>query len=236
MHTDRSRLYWALTIVAGLVVALVTWAFTRIDGLESCTPVDLPVVLAFEYARGPSDIAAIFGSDPCRSTLVAAFRAHSWLDILAYIPAFSTFHIVAALALRSKGPSLARAVIICALIAAFCDLSEDRILLGLLDAVSAGTGEPVAVSDWLYWFVSVKFALLALNAMLFGLLLMRGAMPDKAAGALAMLGGIIAMAGVTSRNLADLLALGIGAAWLAIFLIAIVSLLRSAHPQSPSAL
>ena len=230
MTGNSTRIYAALTVAAGFAVTIISLIFPQIAGFHACGTIDIPLVMAFEYARGPEDIAAIFGEEPCRSTLVDAFRQHTWLDILAYIIAFTAFQIFAAMMLKNHGPRLARAIIVFALIAGLCDQFEDQILLGLLDAVAANSGEPVAVSGWLYWFVRIKFALLAVNAMLLGILIGRGALFARILGALAIIGGVIAMAGISSRALVDLLALGIGIGWIAILVAAVVNL-RQPRPS-----
>ncbi|MEZ5708532.1 MAG: hypothetical protein R3E02_03975 [Blastomonas sp.] len=218
-HHERQRLWWRLTLLAGIAMLAITIAFTRIEGLALCGPSDLRDVLAFEFARGPDDIATIFGGEPCTSRLVAAFTRHTWLDILGYIPAFTLFQIFAALALRQQGSRLAGLVIGAAIIAGLCDQAEDQILLAIMAALP-GTQSMTA---WLFPFVITKFALLAINCILIGLLVWRRTGGWRIAGGIMMLGGAVGLAGTLARSLYGLLAAGIGPAWVALLIVALLS-------------
>src|SRR4051812_32811233 len=86
----RPRTAWRLCVLAGLVAFACSWAFGRIPGLAACGMFDgsarLGPILAFELARTPGDVAALFGSGACRATLVGAQNSGLWLDALGFIP------------------------------------------------------------------------------------------------------------------------------------------------------
>lgn len=135
-----------------------SWLFGRVPGLVACGPTGaLGPVIAFELVHSPADVAALFGSEPCRSTLAAAQRSALWLDGLGFIPAYSAFLIFAVAALIRHG-QWKWALIALVAGAGLLDEVEGHILGRILDALP-GSQAPI---DILFWIVRIKFALLAL--------------------------------------------------------------------------
>ncbi|MDB5677814.1 hypothetical protein [Sphingomonas bacterium] len=187
-----SRAVWRLCALAGLIAFVISWSFGRIPGLAACGPVvgGGGPIFAFELARTAADIAALFGADPCRSTLVAAQYTGLWLDGLGFIPSYTAFLVLAAIA-ASRG-WMRRATVAMLIVAALSDEVEGFMLGGILKTLP-GTQ---AQLDQLYWAVHIKFGLLALATTLIGLAMvrLRGLAP-LLLGGMVWIGGMAAIYG-----------------------------------------
>lgn len=187
-----SRTAWRLCVLAGLIAFVCSWAFGRIPGLVACgpTPGGLSPIIGFELARTPADVAALFGVDPCRSTLVAAQWTGLWLDELGFIPSYTAFLVLAAIAASS---GRFRTITVAALLGAgVSDEVEGLIMGGVLKALP---GTPAQL-DQLYWAVHIKFGLLALGTTLIGLAIVRlGGLAPLLLGAVVWIGGMAAIYG-----------------------------------------
>lgn len=184
-----SRSAWRLCVLAGLIAFACSWGFGQIPGLVACGPVpgELGPIIGFELARTPAEVASLFGVDPCRSTLTAAQWTGLWLDGLGFIPSYTAFLVLAAIA-ASVGRF--RIVTVAALlVAGLSDQVEGLMLGGIMNALP-GTQ---AQLDQLYWAVHIKFGLLALGTTLIGLAIVRlgGLIPM-------LMGGVIWIAGMAA--------------------------------------
>jgi hypothetical protein len=215
-----SRAAWVLCLVAGLTVVALTLVISGVEGVRACDGgTALDPVIRFEWVRTVEEVRALFGEEPCRSRLAAAMDRVNRIDIYAFIPAFTLFQLFAAWALRRSGRGLALAAGAAAIVAALCDQAEDQILL----AITASLPGEQALIDQLFWFVRVKFGLLALAAGCLGLLLARTPGAERWLG-LAMLGGAaIAFAGLIQPQL---LTPGIALAWAALLAAAVLHVAR----------
>ncbi|MEO5492728.1 MAG: hypothetical protein ABIR08_01730 [Sphingomonas sp.] len=187
-----SRTAWRLCVLAGLIAFVISWSFGRIPGLIACGPVSggLSPIIGFELARTPADIAALFGVEPCRSTLVGAQWTGLWLDALGFIPSYSAFLILAAIA-ASRG-QLRMAIVAMLVVAALSDEVEGLVMGGIMKALP---GTQVQL-DQLYWAVRIKFGLLALATALIGLAIVRlGGLMPLLLGAIVWIGGMAAIYG-----------------------------------------
>jgi len=115
----------------------------------------------------------VFGTGACRETLIAAQVKGLWLDGLAFIPSYTAFLVLAAVASRPSAPRLARAAIFIVLAAGLLDEIEGGLLYAILRDLP---GSP-ALIGLLYGEVRAKFALLALGALLIGWLMARHRRP-----------------------------------------------------------
>lgn len=186
------RTAWRLSVLAGLIAFACSWGFGRIPGLTACGPVvgGGGPIFAFELARTPADIAALFGVDPCRSALVGAQHVGLLLDGLGFIPSYTAFLVLAA-SVASRG-WIRRAAVAMLIVAGLSDEVEGLVLDGILKALP-GTQ---AQLDQLYWAVHIKFGLLALATALIGLAIvrLRGLVP-LLCGAIVWIGGMAAIYG-----------------------------------------
>lgn len=187
-----SRTAWRLSVLAGLIAFACSWGFGRIPGLIACGPVvgGLSPIIGFELARTPVDVAALFGVEPCRSALTAAQWTGLWLDGLGFIPSYTTFLVLAAIA-ASRG-WIRRVTVAMLIVAGLSDEVEGFVMGGIMKALP-GTQ---AQLDQLYWAVHIKFGLLALATALIGLAIVRiGGLLPLLFGAVVWIGGMAAIYG-----------------------------------------
>ncbi|WP_208402808.1 hypothetical protein [Sphingomonas japonica] len=212
----RPRLPWLLCLAAGVGVLLASAAFGRVPGLVPCGPAaELGAIIAFELARSASEVAALFGAEPCRSALIAAQRQAVWVDALAFIPAYALFLGSAAWGLR-KDRRIAPLTIAMVAAAAVLDQIEGRLLWSILDAMP-GTEATLLP---LYGVVRVKFALLSLAAFaLAALLLRRGRIATIAAVVVAG-GALLSFATLVVNAHHPLLMEGHRISWTALLIVA----------------
>ncbi len=150
---------WRWCLAAGLIAFLCSWGFGRIPGLTACGGgSELGPILAFEFARTPAEVAALFGAEPCRSTLVAAQRTGLLLDALGFIPAYTAFLCCAAWAV---GRGLRKPLIALLILAGLLDQVEGVLLWRTLAALPGDQ----ATLDALGWAVRGKFLALGLGTL-----------------------------------------------------------------------
>lgn len=166
----RPRTAWRLSVLAGLIAFACSSAFGRIPGLIACGTYDgagqLGPILAFELARTPADVAALFGSGACRATFIGAQDTGLWLDALGFIPSYTLFLVLAAIA-ASRG-RFQRGLIAILLVAGLSDEIEGVIMWRIMAALP-GTHAQLGA---LWWAVHIKFGLLALGSAAIGLALL----------------------------------------------------------------
>lgn len=217
----RPRTAWRLSVLAGLIAFICSWAFGKIPGLVACGTFDgsgqLGPILAFELARTPADIAALFGDGACRGSLIGAQDKGLWLDALGFIPSYTLFLVLAAIA-ASRGRS--RLVIVAMLvIAGLSDEIEGVFMWRIMGALPGTPGQ----LDALWWAVHIKFALLALGTTAIGLALLgKFRLWPMLFGLIVTVGGAAAIYGFRTLPNAMMMA-GFTYAWFAILATAIVA-------------
>jgi hypothetical protein len=217
----RPRTAWRLSVLAGLVAFACSFAFGKIPGLIACGTFagsgQLGPILAFELARTPADVAALFGSGACRTTLVDAQVKGLWLDALGFIPSYTAFLALAAIA-ASRG-RMQRAIVAMLLIAGLSDEIEGLVMWRIIGNLPGTDGQLGA----LYWAVHVKFALLAIGTTLIGLELIRTLrLWPMLFGLVVTVGGAAAVYAFCALPNAMMMA-GFTYAWFAILVTAIVA-------------
>jgi hypothetical protein len=164
------RTAWRWCAAAGIVAFTISALFSHIPGLVACGPTrGLEPILAFEFARTTADIASLFGTEPCTSTLVAAQKTGLLLDGLGFIPGYTAFLILGVIAAGARG-RIRTLLIAMIAIAAIGDEIEGFLLNAILDHLP---GTPALLSA-LGWEVHLKFTLLALGTLGIGELIGRG--------------------------------------------------------------
>ena len=217
----RPRTAWRLCVLAGLIAFACSYAFGKIPGLVACGTFagsgQLGPILAFELARTPGDVAVLFGSGACRATLIDAQVNGLWLDALGFIPSYTAFLVLAAIA-ASRG-RVQRAIIAMLLIAGLSDEIEGLVMWRIMGNLPGTDGQLGA----LYWAVHVKFVLLAISTTLIGLELIRTLrLWPMLFGLVVTVGGAAAVYGFWSLPNAMMMA-GFTYAWFAILVTAIVA-------------
>jgi hypothetical protein len=87
------RAAFRISLAAGLLVLAVTLLSATQEPARPCgnLPQNYAPIIAFELARSAADLDAIFGTEPCRATMVARMDAINLVDVLVYIPAYGLF-------------------------------------------------------------------------------------------------------------------------------------------------
>lgn len=151
------RRLWIGAVVAGVIAFICSSSFGRIPGLTPCGPSGgLSAIMAFEFVRSPAEVGALFGAEPCRSTLIAAQRTGVLLDNFGFIPAYTVFLALAALA---TGIGWRRWLASVLLVAGLSDEIEGVLLWTILGALPGTQAQIGALGA----AVHLKFALLALG-------------------------------------------------------------------------
>lgn len=213
---------WRLCALAGLATLLASTAFGWVPGLKACGPSGgAGAILAFELARTPATLAALFGSEPCTSTLLAAQRSALWLDELGFIPSYTAFLALGAWALR-RSDRLAIVTVAVFLIAGLCDEVEGVTMFALMDSLP-GTA-------WLFtplfWAVHTKFALLGVGEVLLAAALVRGSWIGKIAAIPMLIGGLMSLWFLFTAAHDPLMMKGHFYAWTALLVVAILAAIR----------
>jgi hypothetical protein len=211
-----------LCVLAGLVAFACSFAFGKIPGLVACGTFagsgQLGPILAFELARTPGDVAALFGAGSCRASLIGAQNIGLWLDALCFIPSYSAFLVLAAIA-ASRGRTQ-RAIVAMLLIAGLSDEIEGMFMWRIMDNLPGTPGQ----LDALWWAVHVKFALLALGTTAIGLALLgKFKLWPMLFGLVVTVGGAAAVYGFWLLPNAMMMMAGFTYAWFAILVTAIVA-------------
>ena len=197
--------------------------FGRIAGLSPCGPSGgAGAVIALELVRSAEQVIALFGSEPCTGRLIAAQREALWLDLLAFIPAYTAFLALGAVALRRSGLVLALAAMSVFLAAGLLDEIEGLVLFKLLGNLP-GTQ---ALYDGLFWTVRPKFALLGLGEIMLAALLWRGPLIGKIASGLLLAGGLASLFFLFNDPHAPAMMKGHSYAWGALLIVALVGAMR----------
>jgi hypothetical protein len=210
-----------LCVLAGLVAFACSFAFGKIPGLVACGTFDgagqLGPILAFELARTPADIAALFGGGTCRATFVSAQDKGLWLDALGFIPSYTLFLVLAAIAVSRGRPR--RTIAAMLVTAGLSDEIEGVIMWRIMGHLPGTPGQ----LDALWWAVHIKFALLALGTTAIGLALLgKFRLWPMLFGLIVTVGGAAAIYGFWTLPNAMMMA-GFTYAWFAILATAIVA-------------
>jgi hypothetical protein len=229
MMMAEARGWWIASLIAGLVAVGCVVAFGRIP-VVACDGMAADAMLRFELVTSVPELRSMFTGQlavdvahhvgPCGRALAAGFDRINRIDVFAFIPAFTLLQIFAAIALRRQGQRLAGLVIIMAVVAALSDQIEDQQLF----AITAALPGTQAMVDVLMWASRIKFALLAVAALDLGLLSLRLPGARRWLGAVMMAGGVVCLFGLLTRS--TLITSGIGAAWVALLLLALWGSIR----------
>lgn len=222
--TER-RWPWLLCVLAALVMIGAMMAMAGVPGQAACDGTSGNAMLRFEFVTSEAQLAALFGREPCLTRLVMAMDAVNRIDMAAYIPAFTAFQIFAALGLWWRRRRLAAVVMAAALVAMLCDYAEDMILMTkTAELMLSGSADGDALV-LLMPLVGVKFALLALAAMLLGWAVRADGGGWRWAGVVMMAGGAVSLIGVVVPTVVGA---GIGLAWVVLLGVALVRAWRPA--------
>ena len=164
MDVQASRLWARLTAATGVLTLAITATFQMLPEVIAAGACWVPnKVLAFELARTPAQMLAVFGGDACRLPIATAMDAVNTLDVWGYIPSYTAFGICAAIYLGGQvRQPLVLAAIGVALVALAGDYLETLTLLQITQDLD-GSADLLARSSLGAW---IKFGALALHAFL----------------------------------------------------------------------
>ena len=207
-------------------------AFGWILGLTACGDTHgAGPIIAFELARTPEAVRALFGSEPCLSRFAQAQRDGLWLDLLGFIPAYSAFLALGAAALRGQARRLALVTVAIVLLAGLLDEIEGLVMFRIL-ATLPGTPE---LMQALFWAVRPKFALLGFGEILLALMLWRGPLLGKVAAGPLLAGGLVSIGFLLADPHSQTMMKAHSYAWMALLVVALIASFKPALVARPDA-
>jgi hypothetical protein len=190
-------------------------------------------VIAFEFARMPADLWAVFGdaADPERAKRIAMMDHGNRWDFL-FMTIYSLFGALFGLAVRRRRATLGAVILVAAIIAGLADAVETRTLLSITAQLSGGAETPVGLAT-LWVPVTIKFAGLALSIICAGLFLgSRENLTWKALGALTVLAGLLSLPALLApASLGHLLTLSVGIGWIVMLAYALTRSVKGVTPR-----
>ncbi len=186
----NGALAWRLCAVAGLATLAASMGFGRIPDLVACGPTyGAGPIIALELVRNPAELAELFGATPCSEKFRIAQLSASWWDALVFIPAYATFLVLGAWALRRSAPLLGLAAMGVLFGAALFDQIEGVILLQILPVGP----DAQHLFDMLFFAVRTKFALLGIGELMLAALAWRGTLVAKLTAVPLAAGGLVSL-------------------------------------------
>lgn len=156
-----------------VIAALLMLGITPLMAIAapSCHPLPMSTLTAFELVRSVADLQRILGlpGEGCRAALAPQLDHANFVDLIAYIPAYTAFYALTAYALGRRDGALGWITVIAALGCAISDVFEN---LGMF-ALSAAPDEQ---SPWLMALIistNAKWIGLAVVTTLCGVMLAR---------------------------------------------------------------
>lgn len=186
----NGALAWRLCAVAGLATLAASMGFGRIPDLVACGSTHgAGPIIALELVRNPAELAELFGAPPCSEKFRIAQLSASWWDALVFIPAYATFLILGAWALRPGARMLGLAAMAILFAAALFDQIEGVILLQILPVGP----DAQSLFDMLFVVVRTKFALLGIGELMLAALAWRGTLVAKLTAVPLAAGGLVSL-------------------------------------------
>jgi hypothetical protein len=145
------RAAFRISFAAGLLVLAVTLFSVTQEPVRPCgnLPQNYAPIIAFELARSPADLEALFGTqEPCRSEVVERMDAVNLVDVLVYIPAYGVFMAFFFLGMRGRHATLGTLGFRIAIVAVLGDYAENACLMNLTPQL-----DPASV-----WFTLLPWA------------------------------------------------------------------------------
>lgn len=229
MAQTRARPWWVLCVLCGAgVIAFVVW-FGGVIPTRTCTgalPQGVSALLAYQLARSPADIEAVFGppNDPCRTWMIAAMDRANRVDLIGFIATYTAFLACFFLALRQAGPrAIARVGLIAVIASAAFDVLETTTQL-YLTAALPGSGLSLTL---LAIGSRGKFLGLAVVSTCAGWAMwVRGKVPGRITGSVCIAAAAMVVAGLLSVPAWPALSAGGAIAWILMLLYALQAALR----------
>lgn len=215
MTQDRLWIACSLAGLATLITAIFIMPMFPQEMAGDLQGFGAPVY-AFEFARTPDDMIAIFGAadDPLRVERLAMMdRGNRW-DFL-FITLYTAFGVLFGLAAARTNAAMGRLVLLFAGMAGAADLVETGTLLALSEELADG-GAALPGLGYVWIVASVKFAALSLSIIFASLFIARqGGKLWKLAAYAAILAVLLILPSlVAPARYASLLGLAVGLGWI----------------------
>lgn len=190
-------------------------------------------IIAFEFARTPADLWAVFGGDgdPERAGRMAMMDQGNRWDFL-FMTIYSVFGGMFGLAVRRRYKALGTIILVAAIAAGIADAIETRTLLSITAQLADGITSPAGLTT-LWMPVTTKFIGLALSIIGAGVFLgAQASVAWKAFGALCVLAGLLSIPALLSpASLGSLLTLSVGIGWIIMLAYALTRSVRNTNPS-----
>jgi hypothetical protein len=222
------RSLWALTVLFGLATLVLGSWFSRVVPATGCAMPPqrgVTALLAFQMARTPADMEAVFGrdGDPCRPGMVAALDRANTVDLYGFIWTYGAFLLCFLLAIGRRGGGPAARLGIVALVAGLgLDVLETASQLRLTGELpgTASALQALAIGS------TGKYIALSVVTLCAGVAMVaRGRICGRLAGIACVAGSVAAVVGLLAPSHRALLTTGTAIAWVVILVYAAVSLL-----------
>ena len=210
------RAAFRISLAAGLLVLAVTLLSATQEPARPCgnLPQNYAPIIAFELARSAADLDAIFGTEPCRATMVARMDAINLVDVLVYIPAYGLFMAFFFLGMRGRHVALGTLGFRVAVIAALGDFAENACLMNLTPQV-----DPASI--WfalLPWATGIKWLGLGVAAAIAAAIYLKSTSPRALNSGAALICAVAFLSTVAAiavpAKFGPMVGLGVGLSWL----------------------
>lgn len=213
--------------VAVLITVILIMPYFPTEAAADISGYGSPVI-AFEFARTPADLIAVFGGDvdPERAGRIAMMDQGNRWDFL-FMTLYSVFGAIFGLAVRRRRATLGAVIVVAAIVAGIADAVETRTLLSITAQMTEGVANPAGLAT--VWVpVTIKFIGLALSIIGAGLFIgSRADVAWKALGALTVLAALLSIPALLSPStLGGLLTLSVGIGWIIMLAYALTRSLR----------
>ncbi|HJW42294.1 MAG TPA: hypothetical protein VJ476_13850 [Rhizomicrobium sp.] len=196
-----AKLAYRISLGGAVVVLLLTIASLFQAGAGACGGLARTYnpVIAEELARSSADLHAIFGAGPsmCRTALQHQLDVVTWVDSLAFIPAYGVFLMFFFLAMVPRDERAAFIGFVLSAVAVVGDYIENVCLFQITAAPDAA-GFSLAL---LPWATGLKWLALGLAGAVGGTILIRGGRMNYPAAALCALGLLGTVLGIANPHL-----------------------------------
>ena len=171
----RDRTLWIACAAAGLGVMVIVVLIMPLFPADSAGDIQGygSPVYAFEFARSPADVAAVFGSsdDPERARRLAMMDQGNRWDFL-FMTIYTLFGALFGWAVQKGGGAIGYSIIAAAIVAGLADAIETVTLLSITADMRVGVDQPAGLGI-LYLPVFTKFFAMSASIIAAGLYLAR---------------------------------------------------------------
>jgi hypothetical protein len=231
MADKRSRRFWVLCVLCGAgVIAFVVW-FESVIPTRTCTgalPQGVSALLAYQLARSPADIEAVFGppNEPCRALMIVAMDRANRVDLIGFIATYTAFLVCFFLSLQQLSTRLvARVGLIAVIASAAFDVLETVTQLHITGALP---GSSLSLTLLAIGSRGKFLGLAVVSTSAGWSMWVRGKVPGRVTGSVCIAAAALVVAGLLAVPARPALSAGGAMAWILMLLYALQAALRRA--------